>query len=464
MKKLFKMNVLYSFLVILYISIFSFIGILIINTKIAFSYSTSSSQKTFPKERPHNLKKLEESVNTIFNMVHKEGGKTVGNIKQTKLMKNETLHTMLLRINFDNDNIIKIISSIQMLSNSKDILKALPTGMRVSYSNNSKIIGGALKLSYNKTKDLFIWQNNDNNYNARIVFRPTRLKKTYTTGAIKSSFYNSAIEAGIPENTLFEMVKLLGFSVDFQRDIREGDTFEVLFSKQIDVLDDKVIDTMPIRYLSITLSGNKEKFFEFKDKDGYIRYYDEQGKSSRRTLMKTPINGARLSSRYGNRKHPILDYNKMHRGVDFSAPVGTPIFASGDGIIEKAGWNGSYGRYIRIRHNGAYKTAYAHLSGFNKNIKVGQRISQGKVIGYVGSSGRSTGPHLHYEVLLNNQQINPMKVKLPSGKNISKNDLNNFKAHINKIISDKIVLAKKNLTKTFADQKISHNNIKSYLN
>ncbi len=464
MKKLFKMNALYSFLVILYISIFSFIGILIINTKIAFSYSTSSSQKTFPKERPHNLKKLEESVNTIFNMVHKEGGKTVGNIKQTKLMKNETLHTMLLRINFDNDNIIKIISSIQMLSNSKDILKALPTGMRVSYSNNSKIIGGALKLSYNKTKDLFIWQNNDNNYNARIVFRPTRLKKTYTTGAIKSSFYNSAIEAGIPENTLFEMVKLLGFSVDFQRDIREGDTFEVLFSKKIDVLDDKVIDTMPIRYLSITLSGNKEKFFEFKDKDGYIRYYDEQGKSSRRTLMKTPINGARLSSRYGNRKHPILDYNKMHRGVDFSAPVGTPIFASGDGIIEKAGWNGSYGRYIRIRHNGAYKTAYAHLSGFNKNIKVGQRISQGKVIGYVGSSGRSTGPHLHYEVLLNNQQINPMKVKLPSGKNISKNDLNNFKAHINKIISDKIVLAKKNLTKTFADQKISHNNIKSYLN
>jgi murein DD-endopeptidase MepM/ murein hydrolase activator NlpD len=464
MKKLFKMNALYSFLVILYISIFSFIGILIINTKIAFSYSTSSSQKTFPKERPHNLKKLEESVNTIFNMVHKEGGKTVGNIKQTKLMKNETLHTMLLRINFDNDNIIKIISSIQMLSNSKDILKALPTGMRVSYSNNSKIIGGALKLSYNKTKDLFIWQNNDNNYNARIVFRPTRLKKTYITGAIKSSFYNSAIEAGIPENTLFEMVKLLGFSVDFQRDIREGDTFEVLFSKQIDVLDDKVIDTMPIRYLSITLSGNKEKFFEFKDKDGYIRYYDEQGKSSRRTLMKTPINGARLSSRYGNRKHPILDYNKMHRGVDFSAPVGTPIFASGDGIIEKAGWNGSYGRYIRIRHNGAYKTAYAHLSGFNKNIKVGQRISQGKVIGYVGSSGRSTGPHLHYEVLLNNQQINPMKVKLPSGKNISKNDLNNFKAHINKIISDKIVLAKKNLTKTFADQKISHNNIKSYLN
>lgn len=464
MKKLFKINALYSFLVILYISIFSFIGILIINTKIAFSYSTSSSQKTFPKERPHNLKKLEESVNTIFNMVHKEGGKTVGNIKQTKLMKNETLHNMLLRINFDNDNIIKIISSIQMLSNSKDILKALPTGMRVSYSNNSKIIGGALKLSYNKTKDLFIWQNNDNNYNARIVFRPTRLKKTYITGAIKSSFYNSAIEAGIPENTLFEMVKLLGFSVDFQRDIREGDTFEVLFSKQIDVLDDKVIDTMPIRYLSITLSGNKEKFFEFKDKDGYIRYYDEQGKSSRRTLMKTPINGARLSSRYGNRKHPILDYNKMHRGVDFSAPVGTPIFASGDGIIEKAGWNGSYGRYIRIRHNGAYKTAYAHLSGFNKNIKVGQRISQGKVIGYVGSSGRSTGPHLHYEVLLNNQQINPMKVKLPSGKNISKNDLNNFKAHINKIISDKIVLAKKNLTKTFADQKISHNNIKSYLN
>ena len=159
-----------------------------------------------------------------------------------------------------------------------------------------------------------------------------------------------------------------------------------------------------------------------------------------------------------------IGYNKMHRGVDFSAPVGTPIFASGDGIIEKAGWNGSYGRYIRIRHNGAYKTAYAHLSGFNKNIKIGQRISQGKVIGYVGSSGRSTGPHLHYEVMLNNRQINPMKVKLPSGKNISKNNLNNFKTHIRKIISDKIALVKQKYTKTFADQKIFHNNIKSYLN
>ncbi|MDB9869889.1 peptidoglycan DD-metalloendopeptidase family protein [Alphaproteobacteria bacterium] len=464
MNKLFKINALCSFLVIVYISIFSFIGILLINTKIAFSYSTSSSLIIFPTKRPSNLQNLEESVNTIFNMVHKEGGKAVSNIKQTKLMKNETLHTMLLRINFDSDNIIKIISSIQKLPGSKDILKALPTGMRVSYSNNSKIIGGALKLRYNKTKDLFIWQNYDYSYNARIVLRPTKFEKTYATGSIKSSFYKSAIEAGIPENTLFEMVKLLGFSVDFQRDIREGDTFEVLFSKQIDVLDDKVIDTMPMRFLSITLSGKKETFFEFKDKDGYTRYYDEQGKSSIRTLMKTPINGARLSSRYGNRKHPILGYNKMHRGVDFSAPVGTPIFASGDGIIEKAGWNGSYGRYIRIRHNGAYKTAYAHLSGFNKNIKIGQRISQGKVIGYVGSSGRSTGPHLHYEVMLNNRQINPMKVKLPSGKNISKNNLNNFKTHIRKIISDKIALVKQKYTKTFADQKISHNNIKSYLN
>ena len=281
-------------------------------------------------------------------MVHKEGGKAVSNIKQTKLMKNETLHTMLLRINFDIDNIIKIISSIQKLPNSKDILKALPTGMRVSYSNNSKIIGGALKLRYNKTKDLFIWQNYDYSYNARIVLRPTKFEKTYATGSIKSSFYKSAIEAGIPENTLFEMVKLLGFSVDFQRDIREGDTFEVLFSKQIDVLDDKVIDTMPMRFLSITLSGKKETFFEFKDKDGYTRYYDEQGKSSIRTLMKTPINGARLSSRYGNRKHPILGYNKMHRGVDFSAPVGTPIFASGDGIIEIEPLNGPIGQKVKV--------------------------------------------------------------------------------------------------------------------
>ena len=156
--------------------------------------------------------------------------------------------------------------------------------------------------------------------------------------------------------------------------------------------------------------------------------------------MKTPINGARLSSGYGNRKHPILGYTKMHRGLDFAAPSGTPVFAAGDGVIEKAGWNGSYGRYVRIRHTGTYKTAYAHLSGINKNVRIGKRVLQGKTIGYVGSSGRSTGPHLHYEVLRNNKQVNPMKIKLPAGKNIHKKYMIDYQKHVKKILTQKIAL------------------------
>ena len=176
--------------------------------------------------------------------------------------------------------------------------------------------------------------------------------------------------------------------------------------------------------------------------------------------MKTPINGARLTSRYGNRKHPILGYTKMHRGLDFAAPSGTPVFAAGDGIIEKAGWNGSYGRYIRIRHTGTYKTAYAHLSGINKNVRVGKRVLQGKTIGYVGSSGRSTGPHLHYEVLRNNKQINPMNIKLPACKNIPKRAILDYKKHVQIIINQKIALEKSIQNKKVATNEIRNKNSK----
>ena len=212
--------------------------------------------------------------------------------------------------------------------------------------------------------------------------------------------------------------------------------------------------------MSINLSGNKLNFFNYKDKFGLPQYYDENGKSSKRTIMKTPINGAKLSSRYGNRKHPILGYTKMHRGLDFAAPSGTPVFAAGDGVIEKAGWNGSYGKYIRIRHTGTYKTAYAHLSGFHKNVRIGKRVLQGKIIGYVGTTGRSTGPHLHYEVIKNNIQVNPMRIKLPARKNISKTDIENYKKHIEKIINLKIALEKSNRNNKIA---INNHNISKKL-
>lgn len=443
MKKVLKINCLYCFLTLLLLVIFSPIDISTMKLKVAFSSPVNFVNKIKPVQRPANLLNYEESVNTILNLVKQKGGKPVGDLKKTYLKKNETLSKMLYRLDFNNNDIIKIISSIQNLRNSSQFLSALPIGMKINYAYPSKLTGGALKLSFSKTNDIFVWQDNFNTYHSQIFLRPTKLEETFIKGTINSSLYKSAVKLGMPENTLFEMVRLLGFSVDFQREIRKGDSFEVMFTKQVDLIENRVIDTKPINFVSIILSGHELNFFEYKDKYGFSGYYDENGKSSKRTIMKTPINGARLSSKYGNRRHPVLGYTKMHRGVDFAAPRGTPVFAAGDGIVEKAGWNGSYGRYIRIRHTGTYKTAYAHLSGINKKVKTGKRVSQGKIIGYVGSSGRSTGAHLHYEVLLNNQQINPMRVKLPSGKNIPKKDLNRYKSYVKNIMQKKIAFKNK---------------------
>ena len=410
--------------------------------KISSASSIHIEQNIIPLKRPVNLTNLEESSDTIYNMIQKVGAKLPADVKKTMLRERENLAMALARVKFEPKDIHIIVASISKLKNGKKILSTLPAGMDIHYSIPTDVTGGALKLNFSKTKDIFVWQDFDKNYISKMFLRPTRSENTLIKGIIKSSLYLSAIKSGMPENTLLEMINLLGFSVDFQREIREGDTFEIMFTKEIDVLKNSLIQTKPIDFVSINLSGTKLSFYKYHDEYGLPQYYDENGKSSKRTIMKTPINGAKLTSRYGKRKHPVLGYTKLHRGIDFAAPAGTPIFAAGDGIVEKAGWNGSYGRYIRIRHTGTYKTAYAHLSGIHKRIKIGSRISQGKIIGYVGSSGRSTGAHLHYEVLRNDKQVNPMNIKLPAGKNLNKKYLSAFKQKVKKILDQKLVLEK----------------------
>ena len=447
MKKVFKINPLYHILItlVLYLPVYIFLSM-----NSAFSSTQLVEKDVVPVKRPLNVLKLEESVDTVSNMVQKVGAMPVVIVKKTNLKPNETLSSALNRINFNTKNINLVINSMHKLNNGRKILSTLPINMIINYSKPSKLIGGALKFSYSKTNDIFVWQDLDGNFLSQVFLRPTELRKTLSKGTIHSSLYASALKSGMPENTLLDMISLLGFSVDFQREIRQGDSFEVLYTKEIDILKNKIINSRPITYVSITLSGKKLSYFNYNDEYGLPQYYDETGKSSKRTIMKTPINGARLSSRYGVRKHPVLGYTKMHRGLDFAAPSGTPVFAAGDGVIEKAGWNGSYGRYIRIRHTSTYKTAYAHLSGIHKNLRVGKRVLQGKTIGYVGSTGRSTGPHLHYEVLRNNKQVNPMKIKLPAGKNIHPEKLNAYKNHIKTIINQKIVLEKTDASEKFA--------------
>ena len=253
--------------------------------------------------------------------------------------------------------------------------------------------------------DEFIYTNIVTNLNKKTV---------YKEGKITQSLYRSAIRNKIPANVIVEFARIYGFQIDFQRDIRRNDTYQIVY----EVFEDdnkKIFSTGNIIFADLNLSNQSNAFYYFND-NGDEGHYDINGKSVKKALMKTPINGARLSSPYGMRKHPIDGYNKMHKGTDFAAPMGTPIMASGDGVVIKASWCGGGGNCVKIRHNSSYSTVYAHMSKFAANIKKGKRVKQGQTIGYVGSTGKSTGPHLHYEVIHNGKRINSQTLKLPSGK------------------------------------------------
>ena len=239
-------------------------------------------------------------------------------------------------------------------------------------------------------------------------------KEVVVKNKITNNLYSSAINADIEPNIIVEFARIFGFEVDFQRDIRRGDWFEIYYEKFEDD-NGKVRDTGKIIYASMFVNNNEINLYNFKHKNEE-EYYDIKGKSITKSLMKTPINGARLSSSFGMRKHPILGYNKMHRGTDFAAPSGTPIMASGSGTVTRARWCGGGGNFVKIKHNSTYDTVYAHMKSFAKGVKEGKKVKQGQIIGYVGSTGMSTGPHLHYEVIVNGKKVNSQRLKLPSGK------------------------------------------------
>ena len=250
-------------------------------------------------------------------------------------------------------------------------------------------------------------------------------ERIFVSGEIKTSLYEAMKQTGLSELIITEIIRIYSFDVDFQRDIYEGDYFEALFTRRKND-QGKTVQIEDPEYLVLSSRGTPLIYYLYSTEE-FSEYFDENGKGMTKSLMKTPINGARLSSSYGMRKHPISGYNKMHKGVDFAAPTGTPIFAAGNGVVEFAGKNGGYGNYIRIRHDSTYKTAYAHLNGFKKGIYGGVRVKQGDVIGFVGSTGRSTGPHLHYEIIVNGQQVNPATLKLPSGRKLNDQQLEELK-------------------------------------
>ena len=329
-----------------------------------------------------------------------------------KIKAGETFDKILESYLIEKSEIIKIKKSLK----NKVNLNKLNTKQIIQFNldkTNNKIEEFIYQTS--NTQKIFLKRNiEDDKFDEEILLIKLKKKIVYKENIILQSLYKAAIDQNIPANIIIEFARIYGFQVDFQRDVRKQDKFQIMYETFLNEKND-LIEVGEILFANLKLSGQDNSLYYF-DKLGSEGHYDKNGKSVKKALMKTPINGARLSSPFGMRKHPIDGFNKMHRGTDFAAPMGTPIMASGDGIVKKAGWCGGGGNCVKIKHNSTYQTIYAHMSKFARGIKNGVRVKQGQTIGYVGSTGKSTGPHLHYEVIVNGKKVNSQKLKLPSGK------------------------------------------------
>ena len=315
-----------------------------------------------------------------------------------------------------NEKDIQKISKIFNESNSKNFNQNQTIKLTLENSEGLKNVLNIL-IPISKSRKLEIYKEIENSvFATREIVTNLKKRIILKEGIIKSSLYKSATKENISPNIIIEFARLYGFQIDFQRDIRKNDSFQIVYEIYVDE-NGKVFENGNIIYSNLILRGQYNQLYFFKKKS-HRGHYDENGKSVKKALMKTPINGARLSSAFGMRKHPILGYNKMHRGTDFAAPEGTPIMASGDGVITKAGWCGGGGNCVKIKHNRTYQTVYAHMKNFSNIAIPGNRVKQGQIIGYVGSTGLSTGPHLHYEVIENGKKINSQLLKLPPGKSL----------------------------------------------
>ena len=333
-----------------------------------------------------------------------------------KISPGETFNNILIKYQVPLKEINKIKKVLSKKNNINKLKNNLVIKFTVDLTDSEKITSFLYPIS--RTKKIKLTRNLSNN-NFEFEEINTNLNKIiiYKEGKILQSLYKSAIDLKIQPNIIIEFARIYGFQIDFQRDIRKNDIFQIMY----EVFQDdnkKIFETGNIIYSNITIRRQKNELYYF-DKKKVEGHYDKNGKSAKKALMKTPINGAKLSSAYGMRKHPISGFNKMHKGTDFAAPKGTPIMASGDGKIIRARWCGGGGNCVKIRHNSSYTTIYAHMHKFAAGIKEGVRVKQGRIIGYVGSTGMSTGPHLHYEVVQNGKKINSQKLKLPSGKSLS---------------------------------------------
>ena len=403
-------------------------------TIISTAYHNYSKEKT-----ANNYKEIVENIyfkktlNHIFNNLEPRFKKI-----SHKVEFGDTFDSILNQYNINKNEITIIKKKLSKKIN----LNNLNTNQKIFFTidqTNDSIKEFLFQIS-NKEKIILTQDLENKNFKEEIVLTKLKKEVVYRENIISLSLYKSAVDQTIPINIILDFARIYGFQVDFQRDIRKLDKFQIMYEAFMDE-DEKIIETGNILFANLILSGEDNSLYFF-DKEGSIGHYDKNGKSIQKALMKTPINGARLSSPFGMRKHPIDGFNKMHRGTDFAAPMGTPIMASGSGIIKKAGWCGGGGNCVVIKHNSTYQTIYAHMSKFAKGIRNGVRVKQGQTIGYVGSTGKSTGPHLHYEVLINGKKVNSQTLKLPSGKVLKGDERKIFetkKIKLNVLKSEKII-------------------------
>jgi len=386
-----------------------FFVLLLILITIAITQIYNASKEVLKKEYINLINNLyfQKTINNIFENFESR----FLNVNH-KVSKNETLSSIFKTYKIPNKEINLILSNFNKKDNIKNLKVNETIKMNIDKYEN-KLLNIIIPIS--RTKKIELTRNFEkNSFIKKEIITNLKRKLIFKEAKITQSLYRAAINEEIEPNIIVEFARIYGFQIDFQRDIRRNDTFQIIYEIFKDE-NNKVFKTGKIIYADLNLSNQSNAFYYFNEKNNE-GHYDINGKSVKKALMKTPINGARLSSKFGMRKHPIDGYNKMHRGTDFAAPMGTPIMASGDGIVLKAAWCGGGGNCVKIKHNSSYSTVYAHMSKFANGVRKGKRVKQGQIIGYVGSTGKSTGPHLHYEVIHNGKKINSQTLKLPSGK------------------------------------------------
>ena len=411
-------------------SLFIIVAIAVIST----SYYNYSKQKIYNNYKTilNNIY-LKKTLNYTFNNLEPRFKKISHNITI-----GETFDNILRNYDLKETEIKEIKKNISKKIN----INKLNTEQKIEFTiDQSNLLIKEFIFQISNTEKIYLVRNTGTNkFEQKILLTELNKNIVYKENLILQSLYKSAVDQKIPANIIIEFARIYGFQVDFQRDIRKKDSFQIMY-EVFENENGKTIETGEILYANLKLSGQENSLYYF-DKEGSKGHYDQNGKSVKKALMKTPINGARLSSPFGMRKHPIDGFNKMHKGTDFAAPMGTPIMASGDGVIKKAGWCGGGGNCVVIKHNSTYTTVYAHMSKFAKGIKSGLRVKQAQIIGYVGSTGKSTGPHLHYEVIVNGKRINSQKLRLPSGKILKGKDREIFetkKIKLDVLKSEKII-------------------------